>query len=487
MLSARPLSRPALGSAFGAALRLAAAAIVLGLALPLALPPALGAPERPSVRVTDRAGRLLREVRPSGSARPVRLADVTPFTVRALVATEDRRFYQHAGIDGRAIGRALRQNAAAGRTVSGGSTLTMQLARLLRSPAETAPRGLRQKMAEAHLAVRLELWRSKDDLLEAWLARAPFGRQTRGLAAASHLYFGKAPAALTDAEAALLVGLPQSPSRLDPYRYPARARARQRRVLEAMAETGALSPESARRLAALPLDLRPPAGRFLAPHFVEHVLASGAIKQATGADHERHGSDDARPAASAHGRAPRAAPRRRARARARGPGGGGGAGKCDGRRARLRRQRRLFRPGGARPDRRRAGAPAARQHAQAIHLRRRHRAPRLPRRDAPARPAGRRPGGRRRLCAGQLRRPLSRRRAAAPRARVVVQRARRGRGRARGAGRVARVLPRRRPALADAPGTLLRRRDDARRRRSDAAGVGPELRRPRPLRRRPTV
>ena len=270
-------SRSVLARAF----RLGGLALFVGALLPLAVRPDLSTDGQDSVRVVDRDGRLLREVRPDGSALPLRLRDVPPFALDALLATEDRRFYHHPGVDGRAVLRALRQNAAAGRTVSGGSTLTMQLARRLRSP-DGGRRGWTEKAREAHLALRLELWYSKDDMIEGWLARAPFGRQTRGLAAASHLYFGKRPSALTPAEAALLVGLPQGPSRLDPYRHPERARSRQRHVLESMVEVGSLDSARARQIADLPLDLRPAAGRFLAPHFVERLIADGHTEQSSG-------------------------------------------------------------------------------------------------------------------------------------------------------------------------------------------------------------
>src|SRR5690606_5333100 len=116
------------------------------------LPPE-GAGRVTSIRVTDRSGALLREIRPDGRARPVALADVPSFVVDALVATEDRRFRRHPGVDPLAMLRALRQNARAGSVVSGGSTLTMQAARLLRGPDGLGARGLVDKLLEMHLAL----------------------------------------------------------------------------------------------------------------------------------------------------------------------------------------------------------------------------------------------------------------------------------------------------------------------------------------------
>ncbi len=247
----------------------AAAFLAFGLSLAWPLPErAAPAGAVVSVRVTDRDGRLLREVRPDGSGRPVPLAAVSPDVVAALVATEDRFFYRHPGVNPLAIGRAAWQNAR-GPVHSGGSTLTMQVARALRGRTD---RGLGDTLAEAHLALRLELRLTKREILALWLNRVPFGGGTHGIESAAQLYFGKGARDLTTAEAAYLVGLPQSPSRYDPFRYPERAKARQRRVLDAMAHEKLISAAERTRLDALPLPLASPDRAFRAPHFVEWVL-----------------------------------------------------------------------------------------------------------------------------------------------------------------------------------------------------------------------
>ncbi len=244
------------------------AAALASLAWPL--PEAAERPAALTLRLTDRAGGLLRAVRPHGRGRPVALAEVPATARRALVATEDRRFYRHLGVDLLALGRAAWANLRAGRIVSGGSTLTMQVARLLRGDA--GRRSLGAKLAEAHLALRLELRWSKDAILAAWLNRAAFGNRTRGIEAAARLYFGKPARDLTDAEATFLVGLPQSPSRYDPFRHLARAKARQRRVLAALVRAGHRTPAAAARLAAVRLTVQPPEAVFHAPHLTEYLL-----------------------------------------------------------------------------------------------------------------------------------------------------------------------------------------------------------------------
>lgn len=230
-----------------------------------------------SLRFTDRAGGLMREVWPDGRGRPLDRAALPEAAVQALVSTEDARFYHHPGIDPIALARAAASNLRAGRVVSGGSTITMQVARLLRGRS-----GARwvDKLAEAHLALRLELRHSKDEILTLWFERAPFGRRTRGLEAAARLYLGKGARDLTVPEAAYLVGLPQSPTRHDPFRHPGRARARQQHVLAAMERAGHLGPAERRRYAALPVDLQPPTAPFVAPHLTEHLLQTPGLADA---------------------------------------------------------------------------------------------------------------------------------------------------------------------------------------------------------------
>ncbi|KAB2936959.1 MAG: penicillin-binding protein 1C, partial [Rhodocyclaceae bacterium] len=151
---------------------------------------------------------------------PVRLEEVSPYYIEALLGFEDRYFYLHPGVNPVALLRAAGQWIASGRIVSGGSTLTMQVARLLEPMPHTVPGKLRQ-MARA---LQLELRLSKRDILELYLTFAPMGGVLEGVEAASRAYLGKPSLRLTPAEAALLAALPQSPSLLRPDRDAARAR-----------------------------------------------------------------------------------------------------------------------------------------------------------------------------------------------------------------------------------------------------------------------
>jgi penicillin-binding protein 1C len=249
-----------------------AALLTLGWPLPSSLPKPTRAP---SLDVTAQRGTLLREARPQGRQRPVAVADLPPFVTDALVAVEDQRFWGHPGVDPIAMVRALRQNWTHGRIVSGGSTLTMQVARLLR---DDPPRTVGQKLIEMHLALRLGLWYSKEEILSLWLNRVSFGNRTRGIAAAARLYFGKAARDLTRPEAAYLVGLPRSPSRYNPLRHPDRAERRQHRVLRAMHEQGVLTAAEQTRLAAVPVTPDAPAPVFRAPHLTRWVLRHRSVE-----------------------------------------------------------------------------------------------------------------------------------------------------------------------------------------------------------------
>ena len=183
-----------------------------------------------STVVVDRDGRLLRAFTlPDGRWRlPVTSDEVDPRYLGMLLAYEDARFYDHGGVDWRAMGRAALQWAVRGHVVSGGSTLTMQVARLLEPRDDrTLPAKLRQVTRAWQMEQRL----TKSGVLDRYLMLAPFGGNLEGVRAASLAYFGKEPRKLTIGEAALLVALPQSPETRRPDKSPeaarrARARAR---------------------------------------------------------------------------------------------------------------------------------------------------------------------------------------------------------------------------------------------------------------------
>ena len=163
---------------------------------------------------------------------PVSVEQVSPYYLEALLTYEDRWFYQHPGINPLALARATWQNLTGGRVLSGGSTLSMQVARLLDPHSRTLPGKLRQVWR----TLQLEWHLSKAQILELYLNRAPFGGTLQGVAAASWAYLGKSPLQLTPAEAALLAVLPQAPSRLRPDRHPERARLARDKVLQRLGE-----------------------------------------------------------------------------------------------------------------------------------------------------------------------------------------------------------------------------------------------------------
>ncbi len=163
---------------------------------------------------------------------PVTLEEVSPDYIQALLTYEDRWFWHHPGINPMAIVRAIGQNLLHHGIVSGGSTLTMQVARLI----DPQPRTLRGKVVQAWRALQLEWHLSKRDILTLYLNRAPFGGIVEGIGAASWMWLGKPPSQLTKGEAALLAVLPQAPSRLRPDRWPQRAEAARNKVLDRLAE-----------------------------------------------------------------------------------------------------------------------------------------------------------------------------------------------------------------------------------------------------------
>ncbi len=224
-----------------------------------------------SLRVTDREGGLLRELRSRDDGRSVPLPGAIPPAVRAAyLAAEDRRFETHPGVDPLAIARAMVANVRAGRVVSGASTIPQQLARRL-VPRE---RTLLGKAGEALWAMRLVANLPRERILREYLDRVPLGNSTFGVEAAAQLYFGRPAERLSLGQAALLAGMTRSPARLDPWRHPEASRARMRQVLAAMERLGFISAEERRVAEATPLDLVPPARAFEAPHLVSWLAGA---------------------------------------------------------------------------------------------------------------------------------------------------------------------------------------------------------------------
>lgn len=192
-----------------------------------------------STLMLDRDGRLLRPFTVAGGRwrLPVSLDQVDPGYLAMLLAVEDRRFRTHAGVDPRALLRAAGQFLVNGRIVSGGSTLTMQVARLLEGEST---RRLSGKLHQIRLALALERRLDKDAILTAYLTRAPYGGNLEGVRAATLAWFGKEPRRLSAAESALLVALPQAPESRRPDRDPAALRRARDRILERVHRLGVI-------------------------------------------------------------------------------------------------------------------------------------------------------------------------------------------------------------------------------------------------------
>jgi len=222
-----------------------------------------------SVEVHDRSGKLFRvfPVEDGRTRMALRLDDVDPGFLRMLIAYEDKRFYAHNGVDLRAALRAVGQAALNGGVVSGGSTLTMQVARLLENSGTGRWRG---KLRQVRLALAMERVLTKEEILTLYLAHAPYGGAVEGVRAGALAWFGKEPARLTMAEAALLVALPQAPETRRPDRHPEAAKTARARVLERV------NAPAQSRLAAVPRQMKPFAR--LAPHLTDlaHERDAGA-------------------------------------------------------------------------------------------------------------------------------------------------------------------------------------------------------------------
>lgn len=256
-----------------AVLALAAVACVALLLADALWPLPLAGLEPPPARlVTAADGTELRLFLPAdGQVRlPVRLHEVAPVMQRTLVASEDRWFRYHPGVNPLAVLRAAWSNLRAGEVVSGASTVTTQVVRLL----QPRPRTVRAKVTEALRALQLEWHYSKDELLEAYLNLTPYGRNLQGVGAAARYYFGKTPAQLSLGEAALLTALPRSPTRYDPTRDPAAAEVARTRVLSQLQGRGLISAAQVADALAQPLPSRAVGTPFLAPHFAEMAVAA---------------------------------------------------------------------------------------------------------------------------------------------------------------------------------------------------------------------
>ncbi|MCC9075321.1 transglycosylase domain-containing protein [Litorilinea aerophila] len=245
---------------------------------------------RPTTQILDRHGRVLYEVIDPAAGKQISLdlSTLPRACIQATLATEDSRFYLHPGVDPLAILRAVWQNLRGREVISGGSTLTQQLARnLLMEPAERYQQSLRRKIREAWLAWQLERRYTKDELLALYLNQTYYGNFAFGIEAAAQIFFAKPAAQLSQAECALLAGLVQYPSGYNPLQHPDAAKERQLTVLRLMWEAGYLTDDQVQEIAAQPLRYRSRLFDIRAPHFVMYV--QDILAQRLGPDRLRDG------------------------------------------------------------------------------------------------------------------------------------------------------------------------------------------------------
>ncbi|NKL97601.1 penicillin-binding protein 1C [Rhizobium leguminosarum] len=269
------------------AIGLAAGIILAGAALfaldaaDKAFPPPLDRANAVSAEVLDADGQLLRAFATSEGRWRLKttVPEVDPQFLRMLIAYEDQRFYDHGGIDPWALGRAAAQLVGNGRIVSGASTLSMQVARLI-EPREG--RSLSAKLLQLVRAVQIERRLSKEEILDLYLTHAPYGGNLEGVRAASLAYFGKEPRRLTVAEAALLVALPQLPERRRPDRNLKAAEAARKRVLDRVAVAEAVGDGEAERAEGVAI----PARRMQLPALAAHVADAALRNEPTVLKHQ---------------------------------------------------------------------------------------------------------------------------------------------------------------------------------------------------------
>jgi len=251
-------------------------------------PPPLARVREVSPVVVDRNGEwLMAFTTRQGTWRlEARLNEIDPEFRRRLVAIEDERFWFHPGVDPIALARASIAYARAGRVTQGGSTITMQLARLL----EPRPRTIQSKLIEIIRALQIERRMSKREILAAYLTLAPYGGNLEGVRAASRAYFQRDPQWLDDAEMALLIALPQAPEARRPDRHPARARAARDRVLDMFVRARLISRNRAVEAKQSAIPARAPFP-YSAPHAAHALIAAhpgqGVIESALDARLQR--------------------------------------------------------------------------------------------------------------------------------------------------------------------------------------------------------
>lgn len=226
-----------------------------------------------STVIYDRNGNILgARIADDGQWRFPHNEQVPEKFAAAIIQFEDRNFRSHIGISARGIGRAISQNFSAGKVVSGGSTITMQVVRLMRKGKK---RTLYEKMTEAILATRIELSYTKDEILALYASNAPMGGNVVGLDAAAWRYFGRTPDELSWAESATLAVLPNAPSHIFPGKNQQRLLEKRNRLLDRLYEIKTFDSTTLVTSKAEPLPLAPPDLPQIAPHLLERLIAGG--------------------------------------------------------------------------------------------------------------------------------------------------------------------------------------------------------------------
>lgn len=221
-----------------------------------------------STQILDRHGQLLYEIYAEQNRTPIQLADLPDYVKQATIAIEDKNFYHHHGFAWEGITRAF-LNTIFKKNLQGGSTITQQL---VKTTLLTPDRTLKRKLREAILSLATEIRYSKDTILEMYLNHVPYGGTSYGIEQASQTYFGKSAHNLNLAEAALLAGLPQAPTRYSPFgANPNLAQERQRQVLDRMLQDGYISQEQLDQAINTPLNFAPQTQNIKAPHFSLYI------------------------------------------------------------------------------------------------------------------------------------------------------------------------------------------------------------------------
>lgn len=232
--------------------------------------PATLATRQPNLttRIFDRRGQLLFKFYKNENRTLVSLSEIPPTVRQATIAIEDKDFYSHQGISYRGILRAIWKNLSSG-TLTGGSTITQQL---VKNSLLSSEKTWRRKIREAILAIKVEWYFPKDQILEMYLNQVPYGGNTYGIAEAAETYFGKRIQDLNLAEAAFLAGLPASPTEFSPYgSQPQLARSRQQEVLKKMVENNYITQKAVDTALSTKIKIRPAKTDILAPHFVMYI------------------------------------------------------------------------------------------------------------------------------------------------------------------------------------------------------------------------